>query len=158
MSSYQTVVVGTDGSESSLRAVERAAEVAAGARAQLVLVCVYDPVPARAQAVLSRQIADPRFDRVVGREAAEEALEAAARHAERAGASEATAVLAEGDPAQALLGSGGRARRGPGRRRQPRHQHDVRAAAGIGARRHGAPLALQRADRPHDRGRAPLKG
>jgi nucleotide-binding universal stress UspA family protein len=107
MSSYQTVVVGTDGSESSLRAVERAAEVAAGARAQLVLVCVYDPVPARVQAVLSRQIADPRFDRVVGREAAEEALEAAARQAERAGASEATAVLAEGDPAQALLGAAG---------------------------------------------------
>lgn len=30
MSGYQTVVVGTDGSDSSLRAVERAAQIAAG--------------------------------------------------------------------------------------------------------------------------------
>ncbi len=37
MSGYQTVVVGTDGSDSSLRAVERAAQIAAGANAKLVV-------------------------------------------------------------------------------------------------------------------------
>ena len=37
MSAYQTVVVGTDGSDSSLRAVERAAEIAARSGAKLVV-------------------------------------------------------------------------------------------------------------------------
>lgn len=35
MSGYQTVVVGTDGSDSSLRAVERATQIAAGANAKV---------------------------------------------------------------------------------------------------------------------------
>jgi len=34
---YRTVVVGTDGSESSMRAVTRAAEVAAGENAKLII-------------------------------------------------------------------------------------------------------------------------
>lgn len=43
MSGYQTVVVGTDGSDSSLRAVERAAQIAAGAGARLVVATAYFP-------------------------------------------------------------------------------------------------------------------
>jgi nucleotide-binding universal stress UspA family protein len=43
MSAYQTVVVGTDGSESSLRAVDRASEIAAESNAKLVLVTGYFP-------------------------------------------------------------------------------------------------------------------
>ncbi|MGB8406521.1 MAG: universal stress protein [Mycobacterium sp.] len=43
MSGYQTVVVGTDGSDSSLRAVERAAHIAAGANAKLVVATAYFP-------------------------------------------------------------------------------------------------------------------
>ncbi|MEZ0052920.1 nucleotide-binding universal stress UspA family protein [Mycobacterium sp. MAA66] len=43
MSGYQTVVVGTDGSDSSLRAVERAAQIAAGANAKLVVATAYFP-------------------------------------------------------------------------------------------------------------------
>ena len=43
MSAYQTVVVGTDGSESSLRAVDRASEIAAESNAKLVLVTGYLP-------------------------------------------------------------------------------------------------------------------
>ncbi|PRC43240.1 universal stress protein, partial [Mycobacterium sp. ITM-2017-0098] len=34
MTAYQTVVVGTDGSDSSLRAVDRAGQIAAGANAR----------------------------------------------------------------------------------------------------------------------------
>lgn len=43
MASYTTIVVGTDGSDTSMRAVERAGALAADAGAKLVLVCAYLP-------------------------------------------------------------------------------------------------------------------
>ena len=43
MSGYQTVVVGTDGSDSSLRAVERAGQIAAGTGAKLIVATAYFP-------------------------------------------------------------------------------------------------------------------
>lgn len=43
MTGYRTVVVGTDGSDSSLRAVERAASIAAGAGARLIVATAYFP-------------------------------------------------------------------------------------------------------------------
>jgi nucleotide-binding universal stress UspA family protein len=43
MRSYQTVVVGTDGSESSLRAVDRAAKIAADSDAKLIIATGYFP-------------------------------------------------------------------------------------------------------------------
>lgn len=43
MTAYQTVVVGTDGSESSLRAVERAGEIAAESNAKLIIATGYSP-------------------------------------------------------------------------------------------------------------------
>lgn len=43
MSDYSVVVVGTDGSASSLRAVDKAAEVAAKAGAKLVVATAYTP-------------------------------------------------------------------------------------------------------------------
>jgi nucleotide-binding universal stress UspA family protein len=50
VSAYTTVLVGTDGSESSFRAVDRAAAVAAGADADAdatLLVCAYHPMSDR---------------------------------------------------------------------------------------------------------------
>lgn len=44
MSAYQTVVVGTDGSDSSLRAVERAAAIAADHGAKLIVATAHLPV------------------------------------------------------------------------------------------------------------------
>ena len=43
MKAYQTVVVGTDGSESSLRAVDRAGEIAAESNAKLIIATGYIP-------------------------------------------------------------------------------------------------------------------
>ena len=43
MSAYQTVVVGTDGSDSSLRAVDRAGEIAARSNAKLIVTTAYFP-------------------------------------------------------------------------------------------------------------------
>jgi nucleotide-binding universal stress UspA family protein len=45
MTAYHTVVVGTDGSESSLRAVERAASIAADSNAKLIIGTGYVPHP-----------------------------------------------------------------------------------------------------------------
>lgn len=45
MTSYQTVLVGTDGSESSLRAVDRAAKIAAESNAKLIIGTGYFPQP-----------------------------------------------------------------------------------------------------------------
>ncbi|MCV7027615.1 universal stress protein [Mycobacterium sherrisii] len=50
MSAYRTVVVGTDGSDSSLRAVERAATIA-GADAKLIIASAYLPQPQDGRAV-----------------------------------------------------------------------------------------------------------
>jgi nucleotide-binding universal stress UspA family protein len=43
MSGYRTVVVGTDGSDSSLRAVDRAGAIAAGDGAALIIATAYFP-------------------------------------------------------------------------------------------------------------------
>src|ERR1700759_3227807 len=43
MSGYTTIVVGTDGSDSSLRAVDRAGQIAAGTDAKVVVATAYFP-------------------------------------------------------------------------------------------------------------------
>ena len=43
MSTYRTVVVGTDGSDSSLRAVDRAGAIAADENANLIVASAYFP-------------------------------------------------------------------------------------------------------------------
>lgn len=43
MSSYKTVVVGTDGSDSSLRAVDRAGALASGSGAKVIIATAYFP-------------------------------------------------------------------------------------------------------------------
>ena len=43
MSANRTVVVGTDGSDSSLRAVDRAGQIAAGSNAKLIVATAYVP-------------------------------------------------------------------------------------------------------------------
>jgi len=50
---YDRVLVGTDGSPSSMLAVERAGQVASASEAELVVVTAYDPVPARDAAILN---------------------------------------------------------------------------------------------------------
>jgi nucleotide-binding universal stress UspA family protein len=100
---YQTILVGTDGSESSFRAVERASRLAATEQALVILVCAHHAMTAREQAIVGRTLGDIRFDQVAGADVAEKALAAATRHAHNAGATRVEARLVEGDPAQALL-------------------------------------------------------
>src|SRR3954452_9055870 len=100
--SYATIAVGTDGSESSLRAVERAVEVSLSTKASVVVVCAYHPMTAREQAAVTPAGGDARF-RVTGAEAARQALDTAVRHAEQAGGTRVDARLVEGDAVEALL-------------------------------------------------------
>jgi len=102
LGNYATVLVGTDGSPSALAAVDRAASLAAAEQALLIVVCVATPVPA---GVSCAEFGEPRLDQQVpGADAAVQALGSAAERADLAGVSKVTAVLSEGDPAQALLG------------------------------------------------------
>jgi len=103
-SAYRTVVVGTDGSESSLRAVARAGALAGACGATLVIACAYLPTEAddrelaRAQDVLR----DEAYQ-VVGSHPAEDTVRTAAERAQKAGAGEVRTVAVEGSPVEALL-------------------------------------------------------
>ena len=100
---YSRIIVGTDGSESALRAVEQAAEIAEARSAQLHVVCAYHPLTAKEQSILAAAVGPTSTYQVAGTDAAEQALEAARQRAVDAGAPDVTATLVKGDPGQALL-------------------------------------------------------
>jgi nucleotide-binding universal stress UspA family protein len=99
---YRTLLVGVDASETSLRAVDRAAEIASARDAELIVVCGYHPLTAREQAMITAALGDTRF-RVTGTEAAEEAVETAVRRATAAGAPRVEGRTVQGDAVEALL-------------------------------------------------------
>jgi nucleotide-binding universal stress UspA family protein len=101
-SGYRKVLVGTDGSESSYRAVERAATVAAGAGAQLLLVCAYYPMDSREEAKAADQLGHDAY-KVHGSSPAESVLSDAENKARTAGASDIVRKAIEGDAADSLL-------------------------------------------------------
>jgi nucleotide-binding universal stress UspA family protein len=99
---YNTVVVGTDGSETSLKAVTAAAEIATAMSAKVLVVCAFNPRSAREQAQFTSGLDDTRF-RVTGTDSARGALDAAVTAAQAAGAADAEGQLVEGDAVTALL-------------------------------------------------------
>jgi nucleotide-binding universal stress UspA family protein len=104
MGAYQTVLVGTDGSDSSYRAVDRAAEVARDTTARLVIVCAYERARAREVAVAKDVLKEEAFA-VVGSAPAEETLRTAAERAAARGAGKVERVPVEGEPVKALIGA-----------------------------------------------------
>jgi len=100
---YHTIIVGTDGSESALKAVEQAAEIAAAISARLIVVCAYHPLTAKEQSILAATVGPTSMYQVAGTDAAEAALAAAERRAAGSGASDVVGTLVKGDPGQALL-------------------------------------------------------
>jgi maltose/moltooligosaccharide transporter len=96
---YDRVVVGSDGTPTSLYAVDRAAEVAQAAQARLVVVTAYsedDPSSASAPA-------EGAHRDIYGAEAARHALEQSVTGLTRERARYIEQRLVTGDPAQALL-------------------------------------------------------
>ena len=103
MSNYRTVVVGTDGSAPSLRAVARAAEVAAGSATRLVIVCAYYPTDPKDLERAQDELGDEAFQ-VMGSAPAEDTLRTAADAARAAGAAAEVETFASvGEPTAVLM-------------------------------------------------------
>lgn len=103
MASYRTVVVGTDGSKPSLRAVQRAAAVAQEASAQLVIVCAYYPNSDKDVQRAQEELGRDAFQ-VVGSAPAEDSLREGVVAARSAGLThEAETVAVLGAPIDTLL-------------------------------------------------------
>jgi nucleotide-binding universal stress UspA family protein len=99
--SYRTVLVGTDGSASSLRAVEAAGRIAADAGAKLVLACAYHPMPDRERLPAADRLGDLAY-KVEGSTPADDALRAARDRAVTAGARDIDQLAVEGDAVDTL--------------------------------------------------------
>jgi nucleotide-binding universal stress UspA family protein len=101
MAAYQTVVVGTDGSESSFAAVDRAAGVAADSGATLVIVCAYYPASQQDIEKAQDVLRDEAYQ-VVGSAPADDTLQDARDRAVKRGASKIETVPVVGDPVESL--------------------------------------------------------
>ncbi|MEE1930887.1 universal stress protein [Streptomyces sp. TRM 70351] len=102
MTAYRTIVVGTDGSASSLVAVESAGRLAAACTARLVIVCAYAPLPRQVVERAQDVLGDEAYQ-VVGSAPAESTLQTAREHAVAAGAVDVENVAVEGEPVAALV-------------------------------------------------------
>lgn len=102
MASYSNVLVGTDGSKSSFKAVERAALLAADAGATLHLVSAYRPMPERDRAKAAEQLGDLAY-KVAGATPAEAILTDAEGIAAKAGVRKIERHPLEGDPVDVLI-------------------------------------------------------
>ncbi|GAB2767630.1 universal stress protein [Amycolatopsis magusensis] len=101
MSAYQTVVVGTDGSDSSFAAVDRAAAVAGDAGATLVIACAYYPA-AKQDVEKAQDVLREEAYQVVGSAPAEDTLLSARDRATKAGATKIETVAMVGEPVEML--------------------------------------------------------
>jgi nucleotide-binding universal stress UspA family protein len=102
MSAYATVVVGTDGSETSLNAVDRAAALASDAGATLVIACAYIPTSDKDTAHDRDVLGDDAAYQVVGSAPAEDTLQTASDRAKANGASRIETKAVQGKPGDTL--------------------------------------------------------
>ncbi|HET7479768.1 MAG TPA: MFS transporter [Rubrobacteraceae bacterium] len=101
ISVYDRVVVGSDGTPTSLKTVGHAAGVAAAADAQLVIVSAYSSEPQRVTATGKRVPGVRRL--LYGEEAARAALRTSVKQLDAERVRNIETRIAEGDPAKALL-------------------------------------------------------
>lgn len=101
MGSYQKVLVGTDGSDTSFKAVDRAAAVAADSSAELVVVCAYEPEGADTVKAAKEALGSDAYQ-VVGSSPAESVLRDAADRAKTLGAEKITTLAVKGPPVDVL--------------------------------------------------------
>lgn len=100
-SSYDTVLVGTDGSETSFRAVDRAAIIARDADATLFLLTAYHPMSQRELQDAQRALGGESY-KVTGSGPAESVLGDAEDIARKVGVKKVERLAVEGDPVDAL--------------------------------------------------------
>jgi nucleotide-binding universal stress UspA family protein len=100
---YTTILCGTDGSESSFRAVDRAAAIARDAGATLLLACAYRPMSAREVQDAADALGGESY-KVSGSTPAEDVLRDAADRARDVGAKNVETLAVEGDAVDELIG------------------------------------------------------
>ncbi|KXB56712.1 universal stress family protein [Corynebacterium sp. CMW7794] len=98
MSDYNKIVVGTDGSKSSLLAVERAAKMAAAFDATLIIGCAYYENKEEASKTLRQDSVT-----ILGDDKAKANLSAGREHAEKFGVKSIETAVRPGTPVQALM-------------------------------------------------------
>ena len=101
MTAYTTVLVGTDGSDTSLAAVDRAASLAADSGATLVIACAYFPRHDR-EVGADQDALGPDAYQVVGSAPAEDTLRTARDRAHAKGAASIETRAVEGKPGDSL--------------------------------------------------------
>lgn len=101
-SSYSSVLVGTDGSETSFRAVDRAALIARDADATLWLLTAYRPMSPREVQDARAALGDDSY-KVAGSTPAEDVLRDATDRAKALGVKKVETLAIEGDPVDALV-------------------------------------------------------
>jgi nucleotide-binding universal stress UspA family protein len=102
VSTYGTILVGTDGSESSFRAVERAAQVAADSSATLLIASAYAQMDERDKRRAADALGEESY-KVMGSHPAEDILREASDLAKQAGASKIDTTCKPGDPVDVLV-------------------------------------------------------
>jgi nucleotide-binding universal stress UspA family protein len=100
---YRTVVVGTDGSESSLRAVARAGALAGACGATLVIACAFLPAEGDRDTARAQDALGDEAYQIVGSHPAEDTVRTAAERANKAGAQQVKTLAVQGSPVEALL-------------------------------------------------------
>ena len=99
---FRSIVVGTDGSDTAGKAVDKAIELAKSLNAQVWLVSAYEPVPKARLRVEARQTPADLQWMVNPREEVDATLAEAADRVREAGL-EVETFAREGDPADAIL-------------------------------------------------------
>jgi nucleotide-binding universal stress UspA family protein len=99
---FQSIVVGTDGSETAGEAVREAIELAKAIGASIELVSAYEPVSSQRLREEARQAPEDMQWMVNAREDVDSTLRDAAERVEAAGVS-VRSYAREGDPADAIL-------------------------------------------------------
>ncbi|MEW5812146.1 MAG: universal stress protein [Actinomycetota bacterium] len=102
MTTYRTIVVGTDGSETSLRAVDKAASIAAESGARLIIASAYSPKRHDAAGPDPDQPRGENY-RTEGDAPVYDLLRDAAERARKGGATDVAERAVTGAPADALV-------------------------------------------------------
>lgn len=100
MGGYRTVLVGTDGSESSLRAVDRAGQLASGAESRVIVASAYSPLQVD---LLAPDDQEDGGDEEAGNAPIFQMLRRAGDRAKEAGAANVEERAIVGPPAEALV-------------------------------------------------------
>lgn len=102
MTAYRTIIVGTDGSDSSYVAVDKAAALAGAAGSTLIIACAYYPSDDRDVAAATDVLKEDAYQ-VRGSAPTNEILRTARGRATAAGATEIVEQPVVGEPVETLL-------------------------------------------------------